>query len=160
MGKSKEVKTNAMRILERNKIPYKEYTYECDEFVDALKVADTLGQPYELLYKTLVTIGNSRNYFVFVIPIAEELDMKKAAKSVGEKSVSMIHVKDITAVSGYVRGGCSPIGMKKQYPTVIQECAANFDKVYVSGGRIGTTLCMAPEDLKKVSRAEYADFIQ
>ena len=94
MGKSKEVKTNAMRILERNKIPYKEYTYECDEFVDALKVADTLGQPYELLYKTLVTIGNSRNYFVFVIPIAEELDMKKAAKSVGEKSVSMIHVKD------------------------------------------------------------------
>ena len=156
----KEVKTNAMRILERNKIPYKEYTYECDEFVDALKVADTLGQPYELLYKTLVTIGNSRNYFVFVIPIAEELDMKKAAKSVGEKSVSMIHVKDITAVSGYVRGGCSPIGMKKQYPTVIQECAANFDKVYVSGGRIGTTLCMAPEDLKKVSRAEYADFIQ
>ncbi len=85
MGKSKEVKTNAMRILERNKIPYKEYTYECDEFVDALKVADTLGQPYELLYKTLVTIGNSRNYFVFVIPIAEELDMKKAAKSVGEK---------------------------------------------------------------------------
>ena len=128
--------------------------------MDALKVADTLGQPYELLYKTLVTIGNSRNYFVFVIPIAEELDMKKAAKSVGEKSVSMIHVKDITAVSGYVRGGCSPIGMKKQYPTVIQECAANFDKVYVSGGRIGTTLCMAPEDLKKVSRAEYADFIQ
>ena len=78
MGKSKEVKTNAMRILERNKIPYKEYTYECDEFVDALKVADTLGQPYELLYKTLVTIGNSRNYFVFVIPIAEELDMKKS----------------------------------------------------------------------------------
>ena len=160
MGKSKEVKTNAMRILERNKIPYKEYTYECDEFVDALKVADTLGQPYELLYKTLVTIGNSRNYFVFVIPIAEELDMKKAANSVGEISVSMIHVKDITAVSGYVRGGCSPIGMKKQYPTVIQECAAQFDKVYVSGGRIGTTLCMAPEDLKKVSRAEYADFIQ
>ena len=85
---------------------------------------------------------------------------KKAAKAGGEKSIEMIHVKDITAVSGYVRGGCSPIGMKKQYPTVIQECAANFDKVYVSGGRIGTTLCMAPEDLKKVSRAEYADFIQ
>ena len=93
-----------MRILERNKIPYKEYTYECDEFVDALKVADTLGQPYELLYKTLVTIGNSRNYFVFVIPIAEELDMKKAARSVGEKSVSMIHVKDINQVTGYIRG--------------------------------------------------------
>ena len=87
-------------------------------------------------------------------------EKEKAAKAVGEKSIEMIHVKDITAVSGYVRGGCSPIGMKKQYPTVIQECAADFDKVYVSGGRIGTTLCMAPEDLKKVSRAEYADFIQ
>ena len=121
MGKSKEVKTNAMRILERNKIPYKEYTYECDEFVDALKVADTLGQPYELLYKTLVTIGNSRNYFVFVIPIAEELDMKKAAKSVGEKSVSMIHVKDINQVTGYIRGGCTAIGMKKQYVTRIEK---------------------------------------
>mgnify|MGYP002465047546 CR=1 FL=1 len=101
-----------------------------------------------------------QQYYVLVLPIAEEVDLKKAAKAVGEKSIEMIHVKDITAVSGYVRGGCSPIGMKKQYPTVIQECAANFDKVYVSGGRIGTTLCMAPEDLKKVSRAEYADFIQ
>ena len=102
----------------------------------------------------------SKQYYVLVLPIAEEVDLKKAAKAVGEKSIEMIHVKDITAVSGYVRGGCSPIGMKKQYPTVIQECAAQFDKVYVSGGRIGTTLCMAPEDLKKVSRAEYADFIQ
>ena len=129
MGKSKEVKTNAMRILERNKIPYKEYTYECDEFVDALKVADTLGQPYELLYKTLVTIGNSRNYFVFVIPIAEELDMKKAAKSVGEKSVSMIHVKDINQVTGY------------------------------SGGRLGVQIELKPEDLKKASRGEFADII-
>ena len=115
------------------------------------------------LYDAVIqaSIKNPRQqYYVLVLPIAEEVDLKKAAKAVGEKSIEMIHVKDITAVSGYVRGGCSPIGMKKQYPTVIQECAANFDKVYVSGGRIGTTLCMAPENLKKVSRAEYADFIQ
>ena len=159
MGKSKEVKTNAMRILERNKIPYKEYTYECDEFVDALKVADTLGQPYELLYKTLVTIGNSRNYFVFVIPIAEELDMKKAAKSVGEKSVSMIHVKDINQVTGYIRGGCTAIGMKKQYVTVFDESVLAQEKVYVSGGRIGTQVCCAPADLIKAARATTAKII-
>lgn len=156
MGKSKEVKTNAMRILERNKIPYKEYTYECDEFVDALKVADTLGQPYELLYKTLVTIGNSRNYFVFVIPIAEELDMKKAAKSVGEKSVSMIHVKDINQVTGYIRGGCTAIGMKKQYVTRIDESAQKLEKMIVSGGRLGVQIELKPEDLKKASRGEFA----
>ena len=159
MGKSKEVKTNAMRILERNKIPYKEYTYECDEFVDALKVADTLGQPYELLYKTLVTIGNSRNYFVFVIPIAEELDMKKAAKSVGEKSVSMIHVKDINAITGYIRGGCTPIGMKKQFPTFIHESAADFDTIIISGGRLGVQMILSPQDLIKVTRGQFADII-
>ena len=157
MGKSKEVKTNAMRILERNKIPYKEYTYECDEFVDALKVADTLGQPYELLYKTLVTIGNSRNYFVFVIPIAEELDMKKAAKSVGEKSVSMIHVKDILKISGYVRGGCSPLGMKKPYPTVYDASAGEFSEIYVSGGRIGLTLKVPLKPLLEVTNGKLAD---
>ena len=143
MAKEKEIKTNAMRILDRQKIKYEVLQYECDEFIDGLHTAE-----------------KSKQYYVLVLPIAEEVDLKKAAKAVGEKSIEMIHVKDITAVSGYVRGGCSPIGMKKQYPTVIQECAANFDKVYVSGGRIGTTLCMAPEDLKKVSRAEYADFIQ
>ena len=159
MGKSKEVKTNAMRILERNKIPYKEYTYECDEFVDALKVADTLGQSYELLYKTLVTIGNSRNYFVFVIPIAEELDMKKAARSVGEKSVSMIHVKDINAITGYIRGGCTPIGMKKQFPTFIHESAADFDTIIISGGRLGVQLILSPQDLIKVTRGQFADII-
>ena len=159
MGKSKEVKTNAMRILERNKIPYKEYTYECDEFVDALKVADTLGQPYELLYKTLVTIGNSRNYFVFVIPIAEELDMKKAAKSVGEKSVSMIHVKDINQVTGYIRGGCTAIGMKKQYPTVIDQSAGEFDRIIISGGRIGSQIFLAPDDFIKATGGSYGDIL-
>ena len=156
----KEAKTNAMRILDKNKIPYEMNTYTCDEFIDGCHIADQLGQPYERSFKTLVTVGKSKNYFVFAIPVDKELNLKAAAKAAGEKNVELIHVKDITAVSGYVRGGCSPIGMKKQYPTVIQECAAQFDKVYVSGGRIGTTLCMAPEDLKKVSRAEFADFIQ
>ena len=157
MAKEKEIKTNAMRILDRQKIKYEVLQYECDEFIDGLHTAEKTGAPVEQSFKTLVAQGKSKQYYVLVLPIAEEVDLKKAAKAVGEKSIEMIHVKDITAVSGYVRGGCSPIGMKKQYPTVIQECAANFDKVYVSGGRIGTTLCMAPEDLKKVSRAEYAD---
>lgn len=112
MAKQKEVKTNAMRILESLKIPYTHHTYECEEFVDGLQIADKLSLPYEQVYKTLVTVGNSKNYFVFVIPIAEELDMKKAAKSVGEKSVEMIHVKDINAITGYIRGGCTAIGMK------------------------------------------------
>ena len=160
MAKEKEIKTNAMRILDRQKIKYEVLQYECDEFIDGLHTAEKTGAPVEQSFKTLVAQGKSKQYYVLVLPIAEEVDLKKAAKAVGEKSIEMIHVKDITAVSGYVRGGCSPIGMKKQYPTVIQECAAQFDKVYVSGGRIGTTLCMAPEDLKKVSRAEYADFIQ
>ena len=102
MAKAKEIKTNAMRILETKKIPYKSYTYECDEFIDAIQIADMLGLPYEKVYKTLVTQGSSKNYYVFVIPIAEELDMKKAAKSVGEKSVAMLHVKDINAVTGYI----------------------------------------------------------
>ena len=107
MAKNKEIKTNAMRILEREKISFTHYTYECDEFVDGLQIADKLSLPYEKVYKTLVTQGSSKNYFVFVIPVAKELDMKKAAKSVGEKSVSMIHVKDINGITGYIRGGCT-----------------------------------------------------
>ena len=160
MSKHKEEKTNVMRTLEQKKIAYTPHEYPADGPVDGVSVAAYLNQDPEQVFKTLVTKGAGGGYYVFDIPVAENLDLKKAAKAVGEKSIEMIHVKDITAVSGYVRGGCSPIGMKKQYPTVIQECAAQFDKVYVSGGRIGTTLCMAPEDLKKVSRAEYADFIQ
>lgn len=158
MGK-KEIKTNAMRILEKNKIPYREYTYECEEFVDALKVADTLGQPYEHLYKTLVTIGNSKNYFVFVIPIAEELDMKKAARSVGEKSVSMIHVKEINQVTGYIRGGCTAIGMKKQYVTRIDRSAEKQKTMIVSGGKIGVQVELSPSDLLKICKGEFADLV-
>ena len=116
-----------MRILESLKIPYTHHTYECEEFVDGLQIADKLSLPYEQVYKTLVTVSNSKNYFVFVIPIAAELDLKKAAKSVGEKSVEMIHVKDINAITGYIRGGCTAIGMKKQYVTRIDESAKTAD---------------------------------
>lgn len=128
MSKDKEVKTNAMRILDRNKVKYKVNTYECDEFIDGIHIADMLGQPYESSFKTLVTVGKSGNYYVFAIPIAEELDMKKAAKSVGEKSVEMLHVKDINSVTGYIRGGCTPLGMKKQYMTVVDSSAEQFER--------------------------------
>lgn len=159
MAKQKEVKTNAMRILDRMKIAYTHQSYECEEFVDGIQTADHLGLPHERVYKTLVTLGSSKQYFVFVIPIEAELDMKKAAKAVGEKSVSMIPVKDITAITGYVRGGCTAIGMKKQYKTVISETAKELERMYVSGGKIGCQIELAPEDLCKASGAVYGDII-
>ena len=159
MAKQKEVKTNAMRILESMKIPYQQYTYECEEFVDGLQIADQLGLPYEKVYKTLVTVGNSKEYFVFVIPI-EELDLKAAARSVGQKSVEMVHVKDINTITGYIRGGCTAIGMKKQYVTRIDSSAEQLEKIIVSGGRIGSQLELAPTDLAKAARAEFADLIR
>ena len=153
MARQKEVKTNAMRILESLKIPFRHYTYECDEFVDGLQIADKLSLPYEKVYKTLVTVGSSKNYFVFVIPIAEELDLKAAARSVGEKSVEMIHVKDINAVTGYVRGGCTAVGMKKQ-------SAQAQETIIVSGGRIGSQLELSPQDLAGAAKAEFAELIR
>ena len=155
----KEVKTNVMRILEKEKIPFTHYTYECDEFIDGCQIADKLSLPYEKVYKTLVTEGNSRNYFVFVIPIAEELDLKKAAKSVGEKSVAMIHVKDINAITGYIRGGCTAIGMKKQFVTRLDESAKSQETIIVSGGRIGSQIELKPDDLLRACKGEYADII-
>lgn len=156
---SKEIKTNAMRILDKNKIAYELMTYECDEFIDGLHIADQLGQPYERMFKTLVTVGKSRNYFVFVIPVDQELNLKAAAKTVGEKNVEMIHVRDIQSVTGYIRGGCTPVGMKKQYPTVIHETAQNFDTIIISGGRIGAQIILNPQDLIKVTRGQFADII-
>ncbi|MDE7045486.1 MAG: Cys-tRNA(Pro) deacylase [Acetatifactor sp.] len=160
MAKQKEIKTNAMRILETMKIPFKHYTYECDEFTDGLQIADKLSLPHEKVYKTLVTVGNSRNYFVFVIPVAEELDMKAAARSVGEKSVEMLHVKDINTVTGYIRGGCTAVGMKKQYVTRIDSSAQAQENIIVSGGRIGSQLELSPQDLAKAAKAEFADIIR
>ncbi len=153
----KELKTNAMRILDKQKVVYEYLTYECDKFVDGISTADKTGLPHELVYKTLVTIGKSGGYYVFVIPIEAELDLKKAAKAIGEKSVEMIPVKEITNVTGYVRGGCTAIGMKKKFPTVIDESAKKLGQIYVSGGKIGMQLCLKPEDLRMVSDAKYAD---
>ena len=159
MAKNKEIKTNAMRILEKEKIPFTHYTYECDEFIDGIQIADKLSLPHEKVYKTLVTEGHSKNYFVFVIPIEAELDLKKAAKSVGEKAVAMIHVKDITTVTGYVRGGCSPLGMKKQFPTVVHQAAESLAEFYVSGGRIGSQIKINPKDLVKVIHGKFDDIV-
>ena len=160
MAKQKEVKTNAMRILESMGIPFEHYTYECEEFVDGLQIADMLGLPHEKVYKTLVTVGNSKNYFVFVIPVGDELDMKAAARSVGEKSVEMLHVKDINAVTGYIRGGCTGVGMNKQYVTRIDSSAKALEKMIVSGGRIGSQLELTPADLARAANAEFAEIVR
>ena len=156
----KEVKTNAMRILDRLKISYEYTTYECDEFTDGVQVADKLGYPHELVYKTLVTIGKSGGYYVFVIPIEAEIDFKKAARTVKEKSLEMLHLKDLTKVTGYIRGGCTTIGMKKQFPTVIQESAKELEQIHISGGRLGMQLKLSPFDLQKAANAEFADVIR
>ena len=149
-----------MRILDRNKVSYEILQYECDEFIDGLHTAEKTGAPVEQSFKTLVMQGKTGGFYVFVIPIAEEVDLKEAAKAVGEKSVEMIHVKDITKITGYVRGGCSPLGMKKQFQTVIHESAKNYPKIYISGGRIGTSIKVNPEDLMRVVKGTYADIIR
>lgn len=156
---AKEVKTNAMRILDKNKIAYKINLYECEEFIDGVHIANQLGQEYAMSFKTLVMVGKSRQYYVFAIPIDKEVDMKKAAKVVGEKSLEMVHVKDINQVTGYIRGGCTPIGMKKNYPTVLQESAKEFSEIIISGGRLGTQIFLSPDDLLKVTQGRYADVI-
>lgn len=159
MGKHKEVKTNVMRILDRMKIVYQAYTYECEEFVDAVQIADMLGLLHEKVYKTLVTVGSKGEYFVFVIPIEEELDLKKAAKAVGEKALSMIPVKELLKVTGYVRGGCTAIGMKKLYTTRIDKSAEALSQMIVSGGRIGSQIELSPEDLCRACDGAFADVI-
>ena len=153
----KEAKTTAMRMLDKHKITYEVLQYACNEFVDGLHTAQATGAPVDQSFKTLVMQGKSRQYYVYVVPIADEVDLKKAAKAVGEKSVEMIPVKDITKVTGYVRGGCSPLGMKKQYKTVLHNTAQQYEKIYISGGRIGMTLALNPKDLFQMIDVFYAD---
>lgn len=157
--KEKEIKTNAMRILDRMNIKYTHESYECGEFVDGIQTAEKLGLPYEKVYKTLVTVGSDKQHYVFVIPIKRELNLKKAAKAVGVKSVAMIHVKEITQITGYVRGGCTAIGMKKQFRTVIDASAKLLEDMYVSGGKIGCQIHLSPEDLAKASRGTFDDVV-
>lgn len=151
----KEAKTNVLRILDKNKIKYTSVSYECHEFIDGLHSAAITGTPVEQTFKTLVAQGKSKQHYVFIIPIAKEVDLKKAAKAAGEKSLEMLHVKDLTPVTGYVRGGCSPIGMKKSFPSFLDESAKNFETIYISGGRIGLSVCLAPEDLLPLIRGSY-----
>ena len=160
MNMSKEVKTNAMRMLDKHHIRYDMIQYECDEFIDGLHTAEKTGAPVEQSFKTLVAQGKSKQYYVFVVPIAEEVQLKQAAKVAGEKSVELIPVKEITKITGYVRGGCSPLGMKKQFPTVIHESAEAYPEIYVSGGRIGTSIKVEPQALAKVARAKFDDIIR
>lgn len=154
---AKELKTNAMRMLDKLKIPYDFETYECENFEDGVQVAKLLGQSPDITFKTLVTIGKSAKYYVFVLPVDREMDLKKCARAVGEKSLEPIHVKDIQSITGYIRGGCSPIGMKKQFRTVIHESAKSLDTVIVSGGRLGLQLKLTPEDLIKACSGEFAE---
>ena len=152
-----EAKTNAMRMLDRTKVPYRVYTYDhSDGKIDGVSVAQKLGQDVNAVFKTLVTRGHSGGYFVFVLPVAQELDLKKAAKAVGEKSVEMIHVAEINKVTGYIRGGCSPVGMKKSYPTVFDRSVEGLPTVIVSGGRIGCQIEADPRLLLPLVKATTA----
>ena len=154
-------KTNVMRILDKAKVPYTPHYYSHDDgLIDAVSVAAKLGQPMERVYKTLVTRGASKSFYVFVLPAAMELNLKAAAKAVGEKSIEMIHVSEINAVTGYIRGGCSPIGMKKAYRTTFDERILSFPTVMVSGGKIGTQVELSPDDLLKLTRGFTAAIAQ
>lgn len=157
---AKEQKTNAMRILEQRKIPHRVNLYDCPAFVDAVQVADQLHQPYDSSFKTLVAAGKSGGHYVFVVPIAAEVDLKAAARAVGEKAVELIPVKELLPLTGYVRGGCTPIGMKKAFPTVVHESVLNFDEIILSGGRIGAQVLLAPADLLRVVNGKTADIIR
>ena len=157
---AKDLKTNAMRILEQNGISYKEHILDLKEAVDGVTCANMLGVNLDSTFKTLVTIGKSKNYYVFVIPVAETLSLKKAAASVGEKNVEMIPMKDLLKVAGYVHGGCSPIGMKKVFTTVIDETAVLFDNIIFSGGKIGYFIEVNPMDIDKVIPVSFVDIVE
>ena len=156
----KEQKTNVMRLLEQKKIIYIPHEYpHGDEAVDGLTVARICEQNPEQVFKTLVAMGASKTIYVFVIPVIGELDLKKAAKASGEKSVAMIHVSEINALTGYVRGGCSPVGMKKQYKTFYDISAADKATIMVSAGKIGYQVELAPDELVKLTRGSYAELV-
>lgn len=155
----KEEKTNVMRVLDGKKIPYESHTYKPDATMTGEEIAAILGEDSEKVFKTLVTQGKSGAYYVFVVPVKEELDLKKAAKACGEKSVNMIKQKELLPLTGYVHGGCSPIGMKKQFPTFIHETAAGFDKLFVSAGKVGYQIELAPGDLIAVAGCKIADIV-
>lgn len=153
-------KTNAMRFLDKNKISYNTYEYDCkDGKIDGVAVANKLNQDVNLVFKTLVVQGHSKELYVFVLPVAEELNLKKAAKVAGEKNVEMIHVKDINKHTGYIRGGCSPLAMKKLYKTFFHKSAENLDKIIFSGGKIGLQIEANPKEVAQAINAKFEDII-
>ena len=165
MSKSKDKakdkdKTNVMRVLDAMKIEYTGHTYEPDPTRTGEEIAAILGEPAEKVFKTLVTVGRNGQHYVFVIPVAEELDLKKAASAAGEKSIAMIKQKELLPLTGYVHGGCSPIGMKKPFPTFIHETAEGLDRIFVSAGKVGYQIELAPGDLAKAVKPGFADLIK
>lgn len=156
-----QIKTNAMRILDAKKISYGMKTYETEDGkIDGVSVAQKVNRDPKEVYKTLVTQGTSKEIYVFVIPVEKELDLKKAAKAAKEKKIDMIAVKDIQKLTGYIRGGCSPVGMKKQYPTFIEKCAEGQKQMVVSGGKIGVQIEIKPQDLIHVTNGTFAKVIK
>lgn len=157
MAKQHDHKTNAMRVLDAAGVPYEYRMFETDGALSGVEVARKLGLDEDQVFKTLVTQAKSGEHYVFMIPVAEELDLKKAARAVGEKSIAMLKSKELFPLTGYVHGGCSPIGMKKQFATTVDETAQLFDRIIFSGGKIGCQLEVAPDDLARVVPLSYAD---
>ena len=161
MAKKQPVeKTNAMRKLDAMKLPFREYTYESDGSQTGVEIASMLGQNADQVFKTLVTVGRTGEHYVFMIPVAEELDLKKAAKAVGEKSVEMVKSKELLGLTGYVHGGCSPIGMKKFFQTTVHETAILYETIIFSGGKIGYQIELSLADLQKVIDLTTADVVK
>lgn len=159
--KSKAIRTNAMRLLDTQKIKYETAEYEVDENdLSGVHLAETVGVDVSVVYKTLVVRGEKTGINVFVIPAAEELDLKRCAAAAGDKRVEMIHVNELLPLTGYIRGGCSPVGMKKKYPTFIDSSAFSHERIYVSAGQRGVQLIISPEDLKNAVSAAVGDFVR
>ena len=155
----KEEKTNVMRVLDGKKISYESHSYEPDATMTGEQIAGILGEDPAKVFKTLVTQGKSGAYYVFVVPVKEELDLKKAAKAAGEKAIAMIKQRDLVPLPGYVHGGCSPIGMKKHFPTFIHDSAENYDKIFVSAGKVGFQIELAPADLIAAAECKTSDIV-
>ena len=157
---AKQEKTNVMRLLEQKKIPYKMHDYTESGAIAGEDVARVLGENPDEVFKTLVTVGKSKQNYVFIVPVNKELNLKKAASAVGEKSIEMIKSKDLLGLTGYVHGGCSPIGMKKQFPTVVHNTAETMENILFSGGKIGVQVELKTEDFKKIINIKFADIAE
>lgn len=155
----KEEKTNVMRVLDQKRVPYEHFDYDNTK-TSAKEICAMLAEPTDKLFKTLVTVAKSKEHYVFMVPAENELDLKKAAKAVGEKNIEMIPQKELLPLTGYIHGGCSPIGMKKQFKTVINETAAQFDTIYFSAGKVGKQVKVAPDDLAKIIPLTFADIVK